>query len=50
MAALMTINSILDNTGVLDPFLKYIFKNEKSRNLRCNSFYYSADNKKMNID
>ena len=27
MAALVTINSILDNAGVLDPLLNYIFKN-----------------------
>ena len=27
MAALVTMNSTLDNAGVLDPLLKFIFKN-----------------------
>ena len=41
MAVPVTMNSTLDNAGVQDPLLNFIFK------LRCNSVYYFADNKKI---
>ena len=43
MAAPVTMNSTLDNAGVLDPLLKFIV----NLKVMCDSVYYSADNKKI---
>ena len=46
MTAPVTMNSTLDNTGILGPLLKFTFK-INILELRYNSLYYFVDNKKI---